>query len=136
MLRRLLRSAVKRAEEPDGTLKLGRKAESLACGYLEQQGLTLVETNYRCRRGEIDLIMQDKDSLVFVEVRFRTHKNYGSGAESVDWRKQRKLGACAAHYLQHYPRRSRQPCRFDVVSIALESDRHIYEWIKDAFYAS
>jgi putative endonuclease len=111
----------------------GKDAEDRACAYLQTRGLHLLQRNYRSRRGEIDLIFQDKDSLVFVEVRYRARPHYGSAAESVDWRKQAKLVACAHHYLQSHPAAGRQPCRFDVVSVS-GNDTAI-EWIPNAFSA-
>jgi len=110
----------------------GRRAEQDACEYLQRRGLRLVERNYRCARGEIDLIMRDRDTLVFVEVRFRRSRRYGGGVESVDWRKQDRLAATAAHYLQQNPRAARRPCRFDVIAIGGEGEPRV-DWISDAF---
>ena len=111
----------------------GREAETRAWQYLQSRGLRLLQRNYRSRRGEIDLVLQDQDSLVFVEVRYRRESRFGSGAESVDRRKQSKLIACAQHYLQAYPKIARQPCRVDVISVG-GSDESI-EWIRNAFGA-
>jgi putative endonuclease len=111
----------------------GRQAETLAWKYLQSRGLRLLQRNYRSRRGEIDLVLQDQDSLVFVEVRYRSESRFGSAAESVDRRKQSKLVACAQHYMQSYPKLARQPCRFDVVSVGGSGDA--IEWIRDAFGA-
>ncbi len=117
-----------------GTVTRGRDAEDCACHYLQQQGLTLLHRNYRSKRGEIDLILQDTDSLVFVEVRYRRQSGFGSAAETIDRRKQAKLIACARHFLQAYPDAARQPCRFDVLSIDGPTTR--IEWIQNAFTAS
>ena len=111
----------------------GREAETRAWQYLQERGLRLLQRNYRSRRGEIDLVLQDQDSLVFVEVRYRREARFGSGAESVDRRKQSKLIACAQHYMQAFPGMARQPCRFDVVSVDGSGDS--IEWIRDAFGA-
>jgi len=111
----------------------GREAETRASQYLQERGLRLLQRNYRSRRGEIDLVLQDQDSLVFVEVRYRRESRFGSGAESVDRRKQSKLIACAQHYLQTYPRTAQQPCRFDVVSVGGSGGS--IEWIRNAFGA-
>lgn len=116
------------------TGETGRHAETLACDFLRAQGLALVERNYHSRFGEIDLIMDDRDCLIFVEVRYRRQARFGSGAESVDPRKQARLIACARHYLQHHPRAAQRPCRFDVVAIDGGSKPAI-EWIADAFPA-
>ncbi|HYQ71849.1 MAG TPA: YraN family protein [Gammaproteobacteria bacterium] len=115
------------------TTTRGREAETLAWHYLQSRGLRLLQRNYRSRGGEIDLVLQDRDSLVFVEVRYRRGTRFGSGAESVDRHKQSKLVACARHYLQTYPSLARQPCRFDVVSVS--GTGASIEWIRDAFAA-
>lgn len=111
----------------------GKHAEQRACDYLQAQGLQLLQRNYRSKRGEIDLIMQDTDKLVFVEVRYRRQSQFGSAAESVDWRKQAKLVACAQHYILTHPQRQQQACRFDVV--ALSGPGPTLEWIPNAFAA-
>ena len=111
----------------------GRDAESFACHYLEARGLSLIERNYRRRQGEIELIMNDTGSLVFVEVRFRRQTRFGSGAESIDRRKQTKIVACARGYLQTHPEMTTRPCRFDVVSISGDVGDPSVEWIQDAF---
>lgn len=110
----------------------GQSAEEQACRYLQQRGLELVERNYRCRQGEIDLIMRDRQSTIFVEVRYRSSSRFGGAAASVDRRKQEKLIAAASHYLQHHPRLAQQPARFDVVAITPEA----LQWIEDAFQAT
>jgi len=109
----------------------GRAAEERACHYLADRGLVLLERNYRCRRGEIDLILRDADTLVFVEVRYRRQASFGSAAESVDRHKQTRLSACARQYLQARPHAARTGCRFDVV--AIDGPEHTIEWIRDAF---
>lgn len=106
----------------------GKKAEDVACNYLIKNDLRLVARNYHCRYGEIDLIMQDSDTLVFVEVRYRQSSQFGSAAESVDHNKQRKLVFAANHYLQTHP--SSLASRFDVIAI---SEHATIEWISNAF---
>ncbi len=108
--------------------QLGTAAEQRAAEHLAATGLRLVERNYRCRGGEIDLVMRDGAQLVFVEVRYRSGGSFGSAAESVDARKQGRLIVAAEHYLQRH--RIRPPCRFDVVGIT--GDGRI-EWLRDAF---
>lgn len=105
----------------------GKKAEDVACNFLLQNGLSLITRNYHCRYGEIDLIMQDSDTLVFVEVRYRKSDSFGSGAESVTHEKQRKLVFTANHYLQSHP--SPLATRFDVIAM---SEQQI-DWITNAF---
>jgi putative endonuclease len=106
----------------------GRSAEARACAYLEAQGLRLVERNYRCRFGEIDLIMRDGECLVFVEVRLRRSARFGGPLVSVDARKRGRLAASAQSYLQARTRPC--PARFDVV--AFDGDEGL-EWVRDAF---
>ena len=117
----------------------GAHAEDLACRFLLRQGLRLLARNYRCRQGEIDLIMQDRDNLVFVEVRYRRQSRYGSGLESVTHRKQRRIVHCAAHYLHCHPQAARQAARFDVVALGPDTDGRMsdtgIEWIRNAFDA-
>lgn len=122
------------------TREQGEYTESLACRYLENKGFKLIEKNFSCRLGEIDLIMQDNDSLVFVEVRYRRSNNFGSGAESITASKQSKLIKTASLYLQSRDKRNKYAARFDVVSITgfIETDNldNIdFDWIKNAFGA-
>ena len=107
----------------------GRWAEDLATKHLTTDGLEALQRNYRCRWGEIDLIMRDQQTLVFVEVRFRSRDDYGDAAESVDAYKQRKLVSTAEHFLQAHSNFQDKPCRFDVVSVSPNTVR----WIKVAF---
>jgi putative endonuclease len=116
------------------TLTRGKDAEERACRYLQARGLHLLQRNYRSKRGEIDLILQDKDSLVFVEVRYRNDPRFGSALESVNQRKQSRLIACAHYYMQTHPDTSQQPCRFDVISIM--GPGGLIEWIPNAFSAT
>lgn len=111
----------------------GQQAESLACEYLQAQGLTLLEKNFSCRLGELDLIMQADDTLVFVEVKFRKNADYGHGSEAVDRYKQRKLVRAAQYYLQQHPHLQDTPMRFDVVSI--EGPMQRIQWLANAFPA-
>lgn len=108
----------------------GQLGEDAALHYLQQRQLTLIERNFSCKGGEIDLIMRDAvASLVFVEVRQRADNRHGGAAASVTLSKQRRLIIAAQYFLQRY----RQPpaCRFDVIAI----DGDAIEWIKNAFDA-
>ena len=107
----------------------GAQAEDLACAHLERAGLRLLARNYRCPQGEIDLVMDDRDTLVFVEVRYRRSNAFGTPAETVDRRKQARLQAAAGHYLLTHS--ADRACRFDVVAVS-GHDAHI-EWLRDAF---
>lgn len=107
----------------------GTSQEQRACEYLISEGMRLITQNFSCRMGEIDLIMQDQTSLVFVEVRYRSNKNFGGAAASVTKSKQRKIIKTALFYQQRHAPKSNM--RFDVV--AIESD-NIIQWIPAAFY--
>jgi putative endonuclease len=111
----------------------GAEAERLAQQHLEQAGLKLRERNYRSPFGEIDLVMEHGDTLVFVEVRMRARPEYGAPAETVDHRKQGRLRRTAEHYLQREPRTSNRPCRFDIVAITQTREGERLEWLRDAF---
>ncbi len=113
-------------------LRRGRWAERKALDYLRRQGLHHVLSNYRCRFGELDLVMEDGDCLVFVEVRYRRSLAFGSAAATVDARKQARLRATAEHYRQTNARAARRPCRFDVIGIEDEKGKTVH-WIKNAF---
>ena len=107
----------------------GKRAEAIASRFLQDKGLALLEANYRCRAGEIDLVLRDGDSIVFAEVRLRTNPNFGGAAASIDAAKRRRIVAAARHWLAG---KRPPPCRFDVV--LLESlDPPAIEWIRDAF---
>jgi putative endonuclease len=115
---------------------IGQHAEQLAENYLNQQGLRLLQRNYRCRGGEIDLIMTDNGTLVFVEVRYRKHQAFGGAAASVDRRKQQRLLLAARHYLQQHQAANRA-CRFDVVAISPGANgQNAVEWISNAIETS
>ena len=116
------------------TAAIGAMAEALACRHLGEQGLRLLARNYRCRHGEIDLIMRDGSTIVFVEVRLRNRTDFGSGAESVGAKKQARILASAEHYLQRHATLL-VGCRFDVVSIRRIGDTHQLRWIRSAFGA-
>ncbi len=106
------------------TVALGKQAEDRALAYLQRQGLRLIVRNYRCRFGEIDLVMQDAGLVVFVEVRQRSSARYGGAAASVGPVKQQRLWRTAEHHLMRCP--DQPPCRFDVMAIEGES----LQWIQ------
>lgn len=108
--------------------RIGDNAEARAAAHLKKSGLHLVETKFRCKCGEIDLIMKDGEQLVFVEVRFRDNDTFGTAAESVNYRKQRKLILSAQYYLKL--RKVYTACRFDVVGI---SGSGKVDWVRNAF---
>jgi len=113
------------------TQQLGKDAETIAAHYLQNKLFELVRRNYACKSGEIDLIMQDRQYLVFVEVRMRSNPNFGGGLASVDFRKQKRLIKAAQHYLLYKPWQG--PCRFDVIAVDKRGQCH---WVENAFGTS
>ncbi len=111
------------------TRKVGADYERLATEALRRNGYEILERNYRCRRGEIDLIATEGPYLVFCEVKYRKSRLCGAPFEAVDARKQRKICGCAAYYLMKYGLKD-VPCRFDVVSI---DDKDTVTVFKNAF---
>ena len=109
----------------------GRAAEQAALDAARSAGCSLVARNYRCRRGEIDLILTEARVLVFVEVRYRSGAGFGDGAASITAAKRRRIIAAATHFLGTFYRNSLPPCRFDVASVAPPHYR--VEWIRNAF---
>ena len=109
-------------------------SEDIAAEFLQRQGLELLVTNYRNRTGEIDLIMVDDQTLVFVEVKQRRDSQFGRPEESVGMAKQAKLRRTAASYLQRHDRSQSWPCRFDVVAITGGPHAPVCRWIQNAFH--
>ena len=112
----------------------GKDAERLALRHLEQQGLRLLAQNWACRRGELDLVMLDGDTVVFVEVRYRKHAQWGGALASIDGSKRQKLILAAQFFLQKEHRWADCPCRFDVVAMeSTPSGTADLTWLKNAF---
>lgn len=113
----------------------GQLAEDMACQYLQQQGLTLLQKNFHSRFGEIDLIMQHQQTLVFVEVRYRKNLDFGGPTASITLSKQAKIQKTALYFMQKKGREFN--ARFDVLAICgedLHKPQQInIEWIKNAF---
>ncbi|MFF7705760.1 YraN family protein [Pseudomonas sp. NPDC007930] len=115
-------------------LRAGREAEATALAHLRQHGLQLLAQNWRCRGGELDLVMLDSDTVVFAEVRYRQHRQWGGALESIDPRKRDRLILAAQHFLHEQPRWAEQPCRFDVIAIeGNDPARPGLNWVKHAF---
>lgn len=111
----------------------GREGENRVLEYFQEQGLELIDRNYSCRLGELDLIMRDRDSVVIVEVRQRTHRNYGGALASVSPTKQQRIIHATRHLLMTEPALAEAPLRFDVVGVDPQGHTR---WIRDAFEAS
>jgi putative endonuclease len=116
----------------------GQDAEEYARQYLIKQGLRFLIRNFRTKAGEIDLVMMDKNSIVFVEVRLRNHSHYTAAIESIDYYKQQRLLRTAEYYLIAKFKNNPPPCRFDVIALKSKPNPTDYDvsWIKNAFGAS
>ena len=113
---------------------VGSDAERIAERFLRRNGLIRLTRNFRCRLGEIDLIMRDGNCLVFVEVRFRSRSAFVRAGDSIDLHKQHKLIRTAALFVRQRPQYADSVMRFDVVAIdADRGGKKNVEWIKDAF---
>jgi putative endonuclease len=113
----------------------GSHYELQAAQWLQARGLQIVDRNYHCKLGEIDLVCRDGQILVFVEVRYRKHPGYASAAASVTPAKQRKIIRTAQLYLQRHRELGALVCRFDVVAIAPtpDSGEDGIQWLQSAF---
>ena len=113
----------------------GKAAEEIACSYLKKNGLKLIDKNFYSRYGEVDLIMKDQDTLVFIEVRYRKNLDYGGALESVTPTKQKKIQTTALYYMQK--KGSEYNSRFDVVALTgndiNNQNKLSIEWIQNAF---
>jgi putative endonuclease len=122
------------------TITLGAAAEAQAEAFLIQQGMVTRTRNYRCKLGEIDLIMLQKNTrnaadntLVFVEVRLRTNKRFAPALETVDYRKQQKIIKTAMCFLQEQKLYDKIRCRFDVIALDQTGTAPPIQWIQNAF---
>jgi putative endonuclease len=112
----------------------GQLTESYAQEYLSKQGLTLIERNFHSRQGEIDLIMLDGDTYVFVEVKYRKSKDFGGAIAAVSTSKQKKIKQCVTFYLhQNSLNEYNTPCRVDVVALEGDITQPDVTWLKNAF---
>jgi len=112
---------------------IGARFEQRALECLERAGLKKVESNYRTRFGELDLVMRHGDTLVFVEVRYRRHAQFGGGAASIGTAKRARLTRAALGFLQAHPQLASMPCRFDVIAFDGDAEAPRCEWQRAAF---
>ena len=109
--------------------RIGEKYEQIAATFLEKKGYVILEFNFRCRFGEIDIIAKDRCDLVFIEVKYRSNLNYGSPYEAVDYKKQHTIKKMAKYYMSEHNLKENTYIRFDVVGIIGEN----ISVIKNAF---
>ncbi|MET0497364.1 MAG: YraN family protein [Steroidobacteraceae bacterium] len=111
----------------------GNAGEDRALKHLRDHGLRLIARNYRCRSGEIDLVMLDGVTLALVEVRYRSRSYFGGAAASVTPRKQRRLLLAAEHLVGTHAELRRYAARFDVVALDGAKEAPTIQWIRNAF---
>ena len=112
-----------RRNERGNKRKIGREKELIAAGYLQDRGYRILEMNFRCRQGEIDLIARDGRYIVFIEVKYRADRRAGEPEEAVNRGKRRTIIQVAKYYLYLHRLSENTPCRFDVVGIIGEEIR-------------
>ncbi|MCH4157781.1 MAG: YraN family protein [Acidaminococcaceae bacterium] len=112
--------------------QLGRRGEDIAAAFLERQGYTLLERNYRWRKGEIDVIAAKEATIAFVEVKTRRNLDYGLPSEAVTYSKQQKIRATALHYLQEQDRYY-QILSFDVIEVLVQEGKARVRWLPHCF---
>lgn len=120
---------------PPEKKEIGQKGENLAVDYLQNAGYTVLERNYRCKLGEIDIIARDNDTLVFIEVRSRSSLAFGLPQESINRRKRHQISKVALEYMIRRKLKN-IPARFDVVAVSFEGRKEKVDLIKDAFELS
>ena len=113
-------------------MRTGKKGEDIACSYLKSRGYRIVERNYKCPLGEIDIVARDRDAIVFVEVKSRKSEEFGDPQLAVGQEKQKKVSRISLTYLKD---KNLYPCnaRFDVVAIKMLPDGSTIELIQNAF---
>ena len=126
-------SAAPAARAPTERQRLGADAEQRAARHLEAAGLLLLQRNYRCRMGELDIVARHGATLVIAEVRLRSSARYGGAAASITHAKRRRIVLATRHLLARYPALQKMTIRFDAVLVA--SDNGAIEWLRGAFDA-
>ncbi|HNV08253.1 MAG: YraN family protein [Dokdonella sp.] len=113
----------------------GSLFEDIALAHAKAQGLSLVERNFNCRFGEIDLILREGNIVVFLEVRYRKSQEFGGAMQSIGSQKRERLLKAASLFLQSRPEFARNACRFDVMAIAGSAQQPDINWQRNAFEA-
>lgn len=118
----------------ESSISIGKVTEQLAANFLETQGLVLKTRNFHNRRGELDLIMTEADTWVFIEVKYRQHSHFGGAISAISASKQQKIKQCAAYYLQQAGLNEyNTSCRFDVIALQGNINNPEITWLKNAF---
>ncbi|MEY4588087.1 MAG: hypothetical protein RL497_163 [Pseudomonadota bacterium] len=117
------------------TKQQGDEAETWALHYVQQQGWSLVEANFRSTFGEIDLIVKQQQQLVFIEVKQRRSTQYGSAQAMVTTQKQQKIILTSQYFLQQFPQYQKYHLRYDVIAIDTQNATPVITWLPNAFYA-
>ena len=113
-------------------IDIGKRGETLAISFLKKNGYRIIESNFRCRYGEIDIIAQDGKTVAFIEVKTKTSNRFGSPTQAIDSRKQRQVSKTALAYISQ-KRLTNYSARFDVVGINIKGSNSEIELIKNAF---
>ncbi|MEZ5460765.1 YraN family protein [Dokdonella sp.] len=111
----------------------GNHFEDLALAHAQRNGLRLITRNFNCRYGELDLVMREADTIVFLEVRYRRSQSHGGALDSVSASKRERLTRTASLFLQAHPDLARHACRFDVMAISGTQDSPSIDWQRNAF---
>jgi putative endonuclease len=118
----------------DPRMQRGLDCETLAVSHLQDSGIEVLARNLRCKSGELDIVARENNVLLIIEVRQRTHKDYGGALESVTWRKQRKIIRATRYFLQVHREWRGFRLRFDVVAVeGTPEGEHRINWVQDAF---
>jgi len=113
--------------------EIGMLGEAMAVRFLKKRGYRILQQNFRCRMGEIDVVAQEEGNTVFVEVRTSTSSDHNAPAESILWKKKKKLVALANFYIKRFGLEE-MPCRFDVIAITQNNGYTRIRLIRDAFW--
>jgi putative endonuclease len=112
---------------------VGDDKEMLACSFLEEKGCRIIERNFRCWMGEIDIIARDGSYLCFIEVKFRKDNSYGDAKEAVNYSKQKRISKVSSFYLYSKKVSFDSPIRYDVIAESVDDGILTFDWVKNAF---
>lgn len=125
--------SIKKTNPPPTKHEIGEKGEEYSYNYLKKNGFSMLETNYRCRVGEVDLIAIKKNELHFIEVKTRTNRSYGDPFEAVTWHKKQRLFRTALYYLRQNPSKKNCARVFSVLSLGWKDKQVQIEFFPNAF---